>query len=104
MDEDPDVALKKEAEDLKAQGNVAYKARKFEEAVGLYEKAWEIYPKDVTFLTNLSGEYIIFCLAVSAELMISSPSAEITQRSTSNKENTKSVSKHVKKPRKKVDP
>jgi stress-induced-phosphoprotein 1 len=46
-----------EEKKAKAEGNVAYKARKFEEAIGLYEKAWDLYPKDVTFLTNLSGEW-----------------------------------------------
>ena len=56
VDEPADDAQKKEAEDLKAKGNAAYKARRFEEAIGLYDKAWETYPKDVTFLTNLSGE------------------------------------------------
>ncbi|KAL7421555.1 Hsp90 cochaperone [Cryptotrichosporon argae] len=55
--EDSEVALKKDAEALKAQGNAAYKARNFDEAIGLYEKAWELYPKDVTFLTNLSAVY-----------------------------------------------
>ena len=54
--DDPDVQAKKEAEAIKAQGTVAYKARKFEEAIEHYSKAWELYPKDVTFLTNLSGE------------------------------------------------
>lgn len=54
--DDPDAQAKKEAEAVKAQGNAAYKARKFEEAIGHYSKAWELYPKDVAFLTNLSGE------------------------------------------------
>jgi stress-induced-phosphoprotein 1 len=54
--DDPDAQAKKEAEAVKAQGNAAYKARKFEEAIGHYTKAWELYPKDVAFLTNLSGE------------------------------------------------
>lgn len=54
--DDPDVQAKKEAEAIKAQGTVAYKARKFEEAIEHYSKAWELYPKDVTFLTNLSGK------------------------------------------------
>lgn len=54
--DDPDAQTKKEAEAAKAQGNVAYKARRFDEAIEHYSKAWELYPKDVTFLTNLSGE------------------------------------------------
>ncbi|OCF38498.1 stress-induced-phosphoprotein 1 [Kwoniella heveanensis CBS 569] len=55
--EDTDAASKKEAEELKAKGNASYKARKFDEAIELYTKAWEVYPKDVTFLTNLSAVY-----------------------------------------------
>lgn len=55
-EEDTDAAAKKEADALKAQGTVAYKARKFEEAAELYQKAWDTYSKDVTYLTNLSGE------------------------------------------------
>ena len=53
-----DAGQKKEAEDLKAKGNTAYKARKFDEAIEAYQKAWELYPKDITFLTNLSGEVL----------------------------------------------
>ena len=54
--DDNDAAVKKEAEELKSKGNAAYKGRKFEEAIDMYSKAWEVYPKDVTFLTNLGGE------------------------------------------------
>ena len=57
MDVDPKEAdQKKQAEDLKQKGNVEYKARRFEQAIELYNQAWELYPKDITFLTNLSGE------------------------------------------------
>lgn len=56
--DDEDAKAKKEAEAVKAQGNAAYKARKFEEAIEHYNKAWELYPKDVAFLTNLSGELL----------------------------------------------
>ncbi|WWC61569.1 uncharacterized protein I303_104153 [Kwoniella dejecticola CBS 10117] len=56
-EEGSDKAAEKEAADLKGKGNVAYKARKFDEAIELYSKAWEVYPKDVTFLTNLSAVY-----------------------------------------------
>ncbi|WVF71786.1 hypothetical protein IAT40_006594 [Kwoniella sp. CBS 6097] len=56
-EEDTDAASKKEAEELKAKGNASYKARKFDEAIELYNKAWQVYPKDVTFLTNLSAVY-----------------------------------------------
>jgi stress-induced-phosphoprotein 1 len=53
--DDEEAAAKKAAEEEKQQGNVAYKARKFEEAIEHYTKAWDTWPKDVTFLTNLSG-------------------------------------------------
>lgn len=59
MEADSDAAAKKEADELKAQGTVAYKARKFDEAAALYQKAWDTYPKDVTYLTNLSGAYLL---------------------------------------------
>jgi stress-induced-phosphoprotein 1 len=54
--DDPDAQAKKEADAFKAKGNTAYKARQFEEAIEHYSKAWELYPKDVAYLTNLSGE------------------------------------------------
>ena len=56
VEEDEEAKAKKEAEEFKAQGNTSYKARKFDEANEFYSKAWDLYPKDVTFLTNLSGE------------------------------------------------
>lgn len=55
--DDDEAKAKKAADELKTQGNTAYKARKFDEAIELYEKAWETYPKDVAYLTNLSGEF-----------------------------------------------
>jgi stress-induced-phosphoprotein 1 len=55
--DDEDSKAKAEAEKLKKQGNEVYKARKFEEAVELYEKAWETWPKDVSFLTNLAAVF-----------------------------------------------
>lgn len=56
MEDDEDANAKKEADELKAKGTVAYKARKFDEAEELYSKAWETYSKDVTYLSNLSGK------------------------------------------------
>ncbi|BEI80048.1 hypothetical protein CcaverHIS002_0105770 [Cutaneotrichosporon cavernicola] len=55
--DDDDAKAKKEADAIKLQGNAAYKARKFDEAIALYTKAWETYPKDVTYLLNLSAVY-----------------------------------------------
>lgn len=54
--DDDDAKAKKTADEAKQAGNVAYKARRFDEAIEHYNKAWETWPKDVTYLTNLSGE------------------------------------------------
>lgn len=57
-EEDSEEArLKKEAEDAKKAGSEAYKKRSFDEAATLFQKAWDTWPKDVTYLTNLGGEY-----------------------------------------------
>ena len=53
---DEDARAKKEAETEKQAGAAAYKNRDFEAAAASFSKAWEIYPKDITFLTNLSGK------------------------------------------------
>ena len=55
-EDDEDAKAKKEAESLKKQGGEAYKKRDFTTAADLYQKAWDLYPKDITFLTNLAGE------------------------------------------------
>ena len=43
---------KEEALKEKEQGNAAYKAKKFDEAVSHYDKACELYDEDISFLTN----------------------------------------------------
>ena len=43
---------KEEALRAKEQGNAAYKARKFDEAISHYDKAYEVYDEDISFLTN----------------------------------------------------
>jgi stress-induced-phosphoprotein 1 len=48
---------KRKAADLKAQGTAAYKSRSFDDAVEAFQAAWDAYPKDVTFLTNLAAVY-----------------------------------------------
>ena len=59
-EEDPDVIEEKKAkaaaEEQKKLGSDAYRKRDFETAGAAFEKAWELWPKDVTFLTNLSGK------------------------------------------------
>ena len=47
---------KAEAEEQKKVGSEAYKKRDFDAAAAAFSKAWELWPKDITFLTNLSGE------------------------------------------------
>jgi stress-induced-phosphoprotein 1 len=57
-DEDSeDAAARKEAEAAKKAGSEAYKKKNFDEAAKFFEKAWELWPKDITFLTNLGAVY-----------------------------------------------
>lgn len=39
----------------KAKGNALYVKRQFDEAITHYEKAWELNPKDITYLNNLAA-------------------------------------------------
>ncbi|KAF8897167.1 activator of Hsp70 and Hsp90 chaperone [Infundibulicybe gibba] len=55
--DEEEAKAKKEAEAAKKAGGEAYKQRNFEEAARLFEKAWEVWPKDVTYLTNLGAAY-----------------------------------------------
>ena len=54
MDEEAaaEKARKAEAQHEKEAGNAAYKARQFEAALGHYDKAVELDPTDISFLTN----------------------------------------------------
>ena len=54
-EEDEDAAVKKAAEAEKKLGAEAYKKRDFSAAVTHFSKAWETWPKDIVFLTNLAG-------------------------------------------------
>jgi hypothetical protein len=51
-----EAKLKKDAEDAKKMASEAYKKRNFDEAATLFQKAWDIWPKDVSYLTNLGGK------------------------------------------------
>ena len=53
--DDEEAKAKKEAQEEKAAGAAAYKARDLSKAEQHFSKAWEVWPKDVTYLTNLSG-------------------------------------------------
>ncbi|KAG9051010.1 Hsp90 cochaperone [Tulasnella sp. UAMH 9824] len=46
---------KKEALELKAKGAEAYKKKDFAAAKEAFEKAWETWPKDISFLTNAAA-------------------------------------------------
>lgn len=58
-EEDDDAKEEKKAkaaaEEQKKIGSGAYRKRDFTAAAEAFEKAWDLWPKDVTFLTNLSG-------------------------------------------------
>lgn len=56
MEDDEEAKAKKEATAEKKLGSEAYKARDFANAASHFEKAWDLWPKDITFLTNLGGE------------------------------------------------
>jgi stress-induced-phosphoprotein 1 len=59
VDDEPqdDEDLKKQADHAKAEGNKLYKQRKFDEAIGFYNKAFELFT-DVTYLNNrAAAEY-----------------------------------------------
>lgn len=43
---------KEQALKEKEQGNAAYKAKNFDEAITHYDKAFELYDEDISFLTN----------------------------------------------------
>ncbi|KAF9105990.1 Hsp90 cochaperone [Mortierella sp. AM989] len=48
---------KKEAAKIKDLGNVSYKARKFDEALEHYSKAWELDSTNISILTNKAAVY-----------------------------------------------
>jgi len=53
--DDDEAKAKKEAEASKKAGAEAYRNRDFDAAIEHFEKAWESYPKDITFLSNAGG-------------------------------------------------
>jgi hypothetical protein len=62
-EEDEDGAAKKEAEAEKKFGADAYKKRDFATAITHFTKAWDTWPKDIAFLTNLAGEVVLVLFA-----------------------------------------
>ena len=55
-EDDEESKAKEAAEAAKKAGNEAYKKRDFEDAAKSFEKAWDLWPKDITYLTNLGGK------------------------------------------------
>jgi stress-induced-phosphoprotein 1 len=55
-EEDEEALAKKAALAEKAKGNDAYKNRNFDAAIEHFTKAWDSWPKDITFLTNKAGK------------------------------------------------
>jgi len=53
--DDEDAAAKKAAEAEKKLGAEAYKKRDFTAAITHFSKAWETWPKDIAYLTNIAG-------------------------------------------------
>lgn len=82
---------KVEADAEKKLGAEAYKARNFEKAATHFSKAWDLYPKDITYLTNLGGK----CHEFLSELI--KPSHVTSQRFISSRVSSTSVSRLVRK-------
>ncbi|KAM6495682.1 activator of Hsp70 and Hsp90 chaperone [Amanita muscaria] len=55
--DDEEAKAKKEAEEAKKAGSEAYKKKDFDEAIKRFEHAWDAWPKDITFLTNLGAAH-----------------------------------------------
>ncbi|KAF9569448.1 TPR-like protein [Agrocybe pediades] len=55
--DEEEAKAKKDAEAAKAAGSAAYKKRDFAEAIKNFQLAWDTWPKDLTFLTNLGAAY-----------------------------------------------
>jgi len=47
-----------EAEKYKEEGNAAYRAKNFAQAIALYQKAHDTYPDDATYLSNLAAAHL----------------------------------------------
>ena len=55
-EDNEETIAKKTALSEKAKGNDSYKKREFDDAIASFTKAWETWPKDITFLTNKAGK------------------------------------------------
>ena len=59
QEEDDEVKRKRQALELKDKGNAAYKAKRLDEALQLYDQAWEMWDGDISFLTNRSASVML---------------------------------------------
>jgi stress-induced-phosphoprotein 1 len=71
MEDDDETRAKRGAEVAKEAGNAAYKNRDFEEAAKQFQLAWDTWPKNVAYLTNLGGEHFIYSIKFFFHLLIS---------------------------------
>ena len=97
-EEDEDAAVKAAAAAEKKLGADAYKKRDFATAITHFSKAWETWPKDVTFLTNLAGGECWFLFALVTADVRACIGFVLAQRHTLSKATTTSRSKRVKRP------
>ena len=67
--DDEDAKAKKESEAEKQAGAAAYKARDFPKAAEHFSKAWDLWPKDITFLTNLGGGWLVFRICMHTDTL-----------------------------------
>lgn len=54
-DDSEEARAQKDAKAAKEAGSAAYKKRDFEEAVKQFQLAWDTWPQDLVYLTNLGG-------------------------------------------------
>jgi stress-induced-phosphoprotein 1 len=58
MLDDEEATAKRDAEAAKKLGSEAYKRSDFAVAAEQFAKAWDLSPKDITYLTNLGAAYL----------------------------------------------
>lgn len=54
-DDSEEARAQKDAKAAKEAGSAAYKKRDFEEAAKQFQLAWDTWPQDLAYLTNLGG-------------------------------------------------
>jgi DnaJ homolog subfamily C member 7 len=54
----PDISSQEEAEKIKEQGNVAFKAKRYGEAIDFYTRAIDLYGGEPAYYTNRAASYM----------------------------------------------